>query len=104
MTYIYRQLSTNDIIQALSNDDNASWHKDYKSCEAMAEYLEQLAEDMGEAIKLDIVAIRCDYSLMDDVADFNSQYDKECETLDDIREYTTVISIEGSESFIIQDF
>lgn len=104
MTYIYRQLSTNDIIQALSNDDNASWYKDYKSCEAMAEYLEQQAEDMGEAIELDIVAIRCEYSLMDDIAYFNNQYDKECETLDDIREYTQVIEINGSDSFIIKDF
>jgi len=70
----------------------------------MAEYLESLAEDTGEAIELDIVAIRCEYSLMDDLADFNAQYGKECESLDDVREFTQVIEIEGQEDFIIQDF
>lgn len=104
MTYIYRELSTSDIARELSNDEYASWHKNYEACNAIAEYLESLADDMGEAIELDTVAIRCEYSLMDDIEDFNSQYDKECESLDDIREYTTVIEIEGQESFIIGDF
>lgn len=104
MTYIYRQLATSDITQALSNDEYASWHKNYEACKAIAEYFEDLAEDIGEAIELDTVAIRCEYSLMDDIADFNKQYDKECESLDDIREFTQVIEIKGQESFIIQEF
>lgn len=104
MTYIYRQLNTSDITQALSNDEYASWYKNYEACKAIAEYLESLAEDAGEAIELDTIAIRCDYSLMDDIADFNNQYDKECENLDDVREYTTVIEIDGQEAFIIQEF
>ena len=104
MTYIYRQLTTCDITHELARDEYASWHKNYKVCKAIAEYLESLAEDTGEAIELDIVAIRCEYSLMDDLADFNKQYDKECENLDDVRELTTVIEIDGQEAFIIQDF
>lgn len=104
MTYIYTKLSTSDIIQELGKDEYASWHRNYDACKAIAEYLESMAEDTGEAIELDIVAIRCDYSLMDDLADFNKQYGKECENLDDIRELTTVIEIEGQEAFVIQDF
>ena len=104
MTYIYRQLNTSDITQSLCNDSYASWHKNYDACEAIAEYLESLAEDIDTPIELDTVAIRCEYSLMDDIADFNKQYDKECETLDDIREFTQVIEIKGQESFIIQQF
>lgn len=104
MTYIYTQLSTSNIAHALMADDNAAWYKNYDACEAIAEYFEDLAEDTGEAIELDIVAIRCEYSLMDDIADFNKQYDKECETLDDIREFTQVIEIKGQEAFIIQQF
>ncbi len=104
MTYIYRQLSTSDIARELSNDSYASWHKNYEACKAIAEYFEDLAEDIGEAIELDTVAIRCDYSMIDDIADFNKQYDKECSSLDDIRDYTMVIEIPNSESFIIQDF
>ena len=104
MTYIYRQLTTSDITQSLCNDEYASWHKNYDACEAIAEYLESYAEDTGEAIELDTVAIRCEFSMLDDINDFNKQYDKECKSLDDIRDYTMVIEIPNSESFIIQDF
>lgn len=104
MTYIYRQLTTSDITQSLCNDEYASWHKNYDACDAIAEYFENLAEDIDTPIELDIVAIRCDYSMIDDIADFNKQYDKECESLDDIREFTQVIEIKGQESFIIQQF
>lgn len=102
MTYIYKQLSTSDIIQELGKDEYASWHRNYEACRAIAEYLESLAEDTGEAIELDIVAIRCEYSLMDDIADFNKQYDTEYESMDEITE-TVVINVDGT-SFIIQDY
>lgn len=79
-----------------------SWHKNYDACLALAEYLEQMAEDLGEPMELDTVAIRCEYSLMDDIADFNSQYSTEYEDMDDITE-TTVIDVDGT-AFIIQAF
>jgi hypothetical protein len=104
MTYIYKQLTTSDITRNLSNDEYASWHKDYQACKAIAEYLEQLAEDTGEAIELDTVAIRCEYSMIESIEDFNEQYEKQCRTLDDVRDYTTVIEIPDSEAFIIGDF
>ena len=104
MTYIYRQLNTNDIARELFSDSYASWHKDYAACEAIAEYLESLAEDTGDPIELDTEAVRCDYSFMDDIKDFNDQYDKGCKSLDDVRDYTTVIEIPDSDSFIIGDF
>jgi hypothetical protein len=100
--YIYTRENTHSIARALSNDGNASWHENYDACLAMAEYLEQLAEDIGEPIELDIVAIRCGFSLMADIKDFNSQYNTEYESADDITE-TNVIQVDG-ESFIIEDF
>jgi hypothetical protein len=104
MTYIYKELNTSDIAQELCNDEYASWYRNPAACYALAEYLDQLACDMGRPIELDTVAIRCDYSLMDNLADFNRQYGKECETLDDVREFTQVIEIENGESFIIGEF
>ena len=102
MTYIYTLENTNSIARALSQDSYASWHKNYDACLVLAEHLESMAEDMGEPIELDTVAIRCDYSLMDDIADFNSQYDTEYESMEDITE-TTYIDVDGT-AFIIQDF
>lgn len=102
MTYVYTRENTNSIARALSDDSYASWHANYDACIALAEYLEQMADDMGEPIELDTVAIRCEYSLMDDIGDFNSQYGTEYEDMADISE-TTVIDVDGT-SFIIQEF
>lgn len=102
MTYVYTMETTDSIARALSRDEYASWHKNYDACLALAEYLEQLAEDIGEPIELDTVAIRCDYSLMDDIYDFNKQYDTDYESMDEITE-TVVINVDGA-SFIIQDY
>jgi len=53
-------LSTSDIARALKSDENAAWSWD--GARALAEYLEQLEEDTGEEIELDVCAIRCDFS------------------------------------------
>lgn len=104
MTYVYTQLNAYDIARELSNDEYASWHKNYDACLALANYLEDLAEDIGEPIELDTVALRCEFSLMDDIADYNKQYSHDCRDIEEIREFTTVIEIPNSDSFIIQDY
>ena len=53
-------LTTYQIADALKADENANWS--YAGSLALAEYLEQLEEDLGEEMELDVVAIRCDYS------------------------------------------
>ena len=41
------------------SDKNANWS--LEAAKALTEYLEDLEEDQGEQIELDIAAIRCDY-------------------------------------------
>ena len=53
-------LNTSDIARALHRDDNAAWSRN--GAKALAEYLEQLEEDTGEEMELDVCAIRCDFS------------------------------------------
>ena len=53
-------LNTSDIARALHRDDNAAWTWD--GAKALAEYLEQLEEETGEEMELDVCAIRCDFS------------------------------------------
>lgn len=100
MTYIYETLSISAIAGAFSNDDNASWHGNWAACEALAEYLEQYAESVGEPMELDIVAIRCDFSLYVNLDELNKEYDSEFETLDELEGYATVIRIPNSDEFI----
>jgi len=53
-------LNTYEAADLLLNDENANWTR--SGSLAMARYLEDLEEDLGEEIDLDVVAIRCDYS------------------------------------------
>jgi hypothetical protein len=55
-----KTLTTYDIAHALKSDKNANWSWD--GARALAEYLEELEQDLGEEMELDVVAIRCDFS------------------------------------------
>lgn len=46
----------------------------YAGWNAIGEHLEQLSEDMGQDIEIDIVAICCDYSSADNVEDWWNEY------------------------------
>lgn len=72
----------------------------YDALVSLFEYLEELEDDTGEEIELDVIAICCDYSV-DDVADIASNYSIDIAGLDDddardavleyLNENTTVI-------------
>jgi len=53
-------LNTSDIAHALKSDKNAAWS--WNGAKALAEYLEQLEEDTGEEMEMDVCAISCDFS------------------------------------------
>lgn len=69
----------------------------------MYDYFTDLENDIGEEIELDVIAICCEWTEYDSLEDFQSDYGVEgYETLDDIRDNTTVI--EMVDGFIIQQF
>ena len=53
-------LTTSDIARALKSDENAAWS--WNGAKALAEYLEEYEESIGEELELDVCAIRCDFS------------------------------------------
>ena len=65
-------LNTSDIARALHRDDNANWS--WNGAKALAEYLEQLEEDTGEEMELDVCAIRCDFSEYESLEAWASDY------------------------------
>ena len=71
--------------------------------EALFDYLEQYEEDTGQEIELDIIAICCEFTEYENLEEFNDNYGKEVEEIDEISDYTQVIDINGTR-FIIQDF
>ncbi len=65
-------MTTHDIADALSNDENANWSR--AGAFALAEYLEELEESTGEEMEFDRVAIRCDFSEYKSLLDFADEY------------------------------
>jgi hypothetical protein len=79
----------------------------YEGRQALFEYFESLEEDLSEAIEFDCIAICCEYTEYENLADFHNVYDKkDFPDLDTIRENTIVIGWEqkDTERFIIADF
>ena len=70
---------------------------------ALYDYLEQLEDDIGEEIELDVIALCCEYAEYDSLAEFREDYGEDYNTMQDIEYHTTVIMIDD-ESFIIQQF
>jgi hypothetical protein len=54
----------------------------YDALCALFEYMEQLEEDCGEEIEMDVIALCCDYSV-DSVADIASNYNIDIDGMDD---------------------
>jgi hypothetical protein len=65
-------LTTYQVADALKKDENGGWS--WNGSLALAEYLEQMEEDLGQELELDVVAIRCDYSEHESLVDWAKGY------------------------------
>jgi len=65
-------LNTPAAANMLLNDENANWSS--AGSLAMVRYLEDLEDDLGEEIDLDVVAIRCDYSEFESLQSWLCEY------------------------------
>ena len=71
---------------------------------ALFEYLEELEEDCGEEIELDIIGLCCEYAEYENLEEFwREYYEGDYPDLDTLKDNTQVIEF-GDESFIIQLF
>jgi len=61
---------------------------------ALFKHLEQYEEDTGTELEFDPIALCCEFSEYEDLAELNEAYNKEFEDLDEVREYTIVIEVE----------
>lgn len=103
---LIKRISFNDFLEEFikyGREDNFS----YQGKKALFNYLEELSEDLGEPIELDVISICCDFTEYETLEQFNADYGhsigEDIEDIEDIRDYTTVIKID-EKAFIIQDF
>lgn len=70
---------------------------------ALFEYLGEYEEDCGVEIDLDVIALCCEYTEFEDLADYCEQYSP-VDSLDEVEANTVVIRIPDSDGFIIADY
>lgn len=88
-----------DAFSRMDRKDNFT----YEGKRALFEYLEQLSDDIGEDIELDIIALCSEYTEYSDIDEIKNAYDcTEFKDIEELRDYTQVIEFEGG--IIIQDF
>jgi hypothetical protein len=75
----------------------------YDALTALYYYFEQLEDDIGEELDLDVIAVCCDYCEYKDFQELKSNY-LNIKTLDELKERTEIIPIEGTEGFIARNF
>jgi hypothetical protein len=98
---MYQSINEYDFIRAFEQvrPDNFS----RAGLSALYEYFEQLEEDIGNPIELDVIAFCCDYAEYESLEEFQEDYSEDYESIEDIESDTTVIPIDD-DGFIIQQF
>jgi len=99
---IVNTIDQNDFRQAFINYGRGDQFS-YEGLNALFDYLEELSEDIGESIELDVIALCCEFSEYEDLEEIKGIYfSTTLDSLDDLRDYTPTIQFETG--IIIQDF
>jgi hypothetical protein len=96
-----RTVSFTDFLDAFSEERRNTYS--YEGKKALFEFLEEYEESTGEETELDIIALCCEFTEYENLEELKGNYDK-IESMEDLEDHTTVIPIEGTDRFIIQDF
>jgi DNA-binding transcriptional regulator YbjK len=88
-------ISISEAIDLLLADKYAAWT--VREARALAEWYDQLEDDLGEAIDFDVVCIRCDWSSYESIEEVALSYGLEDDelTLEELQQETTVIEVES---------
>jgi hypothetical protein len=97
---LYQEISKTDFIDRF-HKMNRSENFSREGLEALYGYFEELSEDQN--IQFDVIAICCDFTEYNNLAEFNLDYGMKFDDIEEIYDFTQVISIDN-EKFIIQNF
>jgi len=75
----------------------------YEGLHALFDYFEELSHDIGQPIEFDPIAICCDFREYESFKQCQEEY-PDIVDFDDLHNHTTVIRLEDSDGFIIQQF
>ena len=99
-------INKDQFISWFRRSDNYKNNFSREGLSALFDYLEEMEASTGEELEFDPIAQCCEYSEYDSFEEFQEDYDgkESYPTIDDQENYTTVVRIENSDSFIIQQF
>ena len=75
----------------------------YEGANTLFDYLEDYEEDCGEVLEYDPTAFRCEFTEYKSIEEIKENYN-DIETLDELKDRTTVLEIPNSERLIVQVF
>ena len=71
--------------------------------DALYKYLDDLSEDSGEDIQLDVIALCCEWSEYGSIEEACDQYSDDIQTLDDLNDHTMVLLLDNG-GVMVLDF
>ena len=74
----------------------------YDGLTALYNYLEDLEQDTGQEVELDVIALCCDFSEYENLEEYKKNYSS-INSIEDIQSATTYISIPNTTRFITQN-
>ena len=75
----------------------------YEGTKALFEHLAMFEEDCDQELEFDPIAFRCEYNEYESLKEVKENY-QDIKSLDDLRNYTTVIEIPNSKRLIVQAY
>jgi len=102
---LIKKITFNDFVEEFEKYGRGEQFS-YEGKKALYDYLNDLAEDTGEVIELDVISLCCEFVEYDSLEQFNDDYSYslgDIKDIEEINDYTIVIPV-SDESFIIQVF
>lgn len=90
----------NDFVDAFRAFDRYN-NFGYEGLKALFDYLENYEEETGESYELDVIALCCEYTMYENLEEFNKEYGEEFTSLEQVQDHTQVIEVDDN-AFIIQ--
>jgi len=75
----------------------------YEGLNALYDWLDEYYEEADKGYKLDVIGICCEFTEYDSLRQFNKDYNRGYDSIDDIVDDTLLIKIDNNK-FIIQNF
>ena len=88
---LVKKVSFNDFLEEFRRYEREDQFS-YEGKKALYDYLNDLSEDLGEPIELDVIGICCDFTEYENIEQFNNEYSysigKDIDDIEDIQDYT----------------